>query len=304
VPLRRKTPRRRFPAARAAAEAAVAAIDSDPCTVHRELKLTLYAAVRLILLVPSIALATMQETSNTTLEDAKSVLARFIEFNKQSALQSQEARNLLAGEASLWKVPSFGKLAAKPDAFILLDATNAVGRVQWFGERDFVADLYFYLRFEENWKIYAMRRLALTGIIEDVYRYLRDKKGRTAEEESQLRNYEIVLATDAELRAWFEKNGAALQELAELGASLPKSQVVTTGEEDSAFPELKKLLKKLDLSTLELNVDGNVEITIGGVTDNTVGFIFSPANRPPAIDPSSYIWVEKLTDKWFLFRTT
>jgi len=67
---------------------------------------------------------------------------------------------------------------------------------------------------------------------------------------------------------------------------------------------VKEKLKSLHLSSLNKIDEKQIEIIIGGVTDNTVGFLYAPDNKPPLLGPSEYIWVEKVADKWYLFRTT
>ena len=45
--------------------------------------------------------------------------------------------------------------------------------------------------------------------------------------------------------------------------------------------------------------------TIGGILDNSVGFLYLVApEAPPQIDPGEYIWVEQIAVDWYLFRTT
>jgi hypothetical protein len=70
------------------------------------------------------------------------------------------------------------------------------------------------------------------------------------------------------------------------------------------FPKSAAALRKLHLAALETKADGSIEFTIGGMLDNTVGFIYSPKDAPPQIDGWRYIWVEKLAAGWYLFRTT
>jgi hypothetical protein len=70
------------------------------------------------------------------------------------------------------------------------------------------------------------------------------------------------------------------------------------------FPKSAAALENLHFTALETKSDGSIEFTIGGVTDNTVGFIYSPKAAPPQIDGWRYIWVEKLAAGWYLFRTT
>lgn len=70
------------------------------------------------------------------------------------------------------------------------------------------------------------------------------------------------------------------------------------------FPKSVAALKNLHFTALETKSDGSIEFMIGGVLDNSVGFIYSPKNTPPEIDGWRYIWVEKIAAGWYLFRTT
>lgn len=74
--------------------------------------------------------------------------------------------------------------------------------------------------------------------------------------------------------------------------------------EAQKFPKSAAVLQSLHLAAAEIKSDGSVEITIGGITDNTVGFVFSPTEKPPQIDGWRYIWIEKVAPFWYLFRTT
>ena len=62
-------------------------------------------------------------------------------------------------------------------------------------------------------------------------------------------------------------------------------------------------LKALGLKSIDTQ-DSATRIVIGGSVDNTVGILLAGASGAPAINPSSYIWIEDLGDGWFLFRTT
>jgi len=66
---------------------------------------------------------------------------------------------------------------------------------------------------------------------------------------------------------------------------------------------IKKLLVELALSLAETK-DDDLHFVIGGITDNSVGFLYSEKRTPPEISASEYIWVEDLGDGWYLFRTT
>lgn len=229
-------------------------------------------------------------------------LLQLIEFNNQQALQTPEARKLLAGEALEWKMPTFGQLAAAPDKMIFLpDAQNAIGRIQLTG-KDRQVDLYFYLASQSSWRVNAVRTLALTGIIEGAYQYLKSKPSRTADEETEFANMELLLASDKVLREWFRQNATSMNKLYE------SSKVMKKGDFSSAdnpeYAEIKRQLLALHFSLAEIKENGNAEFVIGGVTDNTVGFLYSPTDQPPVISSNQYIWVEEVAPKWYLFRTT
>jgi hypothetical protein len=254
------------------------------------------------LLASSFAFA--QKTTNRSIEGARATLIQFIQFSNQQALRSERARKLVAGEAARWDTPSFGKLSDAPDKTVLLDKNIAVGRVQWFGENNYVADMYFYLGFDRGWKIASMRRLAITGLVEQLYFELKAKKSLSQEDADTLANVELVLASDKVLKEWFLKNREALAKLNELIGSKVGSESLFINDRDKRFPEIAQSLKHLHLSGVNIQANANVEMVIGGITDNTVGFIYSPSKKPPSIDPSSYIWVEQIANNWYLFRTT
>lgn len=70
--------------------------------------------------------------------------------------------------------------------------------------------------------------------------------------------------------------------------------------------ERTKIVRGLHLSENApvVEVDGSFQFVIGGITDNTVGYGFSPSGALPPISTDEFIWVERLAPHWFLFRTT
>ena len=253
------------------------------------------ALILLALAVPASA----QEKTNPD-PAVRATLVQLFELSSKNALQTAEARRLLAGEALDWKMPGFGQLAAAPDKIVLLDAQNAVGRIQLIGKESRVVDLYFYLTLAGSWKVKAVRTLSLTGIIEGAYQYLKTKPNLTAEEKDELGNFELLLASDEVLRSWFEAKSGIMNALYQMSRGLKAG----SEEKDPRYAEIKARLKALHFAGIQVDTDGTVEFVIGGVTDNTVGFLYSPANQPPKISPDSYIWIEQVAPNWFIFRTT
>jgi hypothetical protein len=252
----------------------------------------------LLIISPSPVLA-----ADASVGEARAVLVQLAAFSRKQALHTAAARKLLAGEMLDLKTSSFGRLTDAPDAVFLLSANNAVGRFQLTGERDQITDVYFYLERAQGWKVHAVRLMALTGMIEQAYLELKAKLNLTEAEKNLSENFKLTLSPDRELKTWFAANRETLDALR---ASLPakKGDTIYVTRDDAKFPQASALLRKLNVSAAGIEANGNVEIVIGGVTDNTVGFIHSPAKTPPPISPSSYIWVEEVAPHWYLFRTT
>lgn len=244
------------------------------------------------------------QVEGASVEEARATLVRLIRLSDSQALRTEEARKLFVGEMAELNIPSFGKLTSEPDKVVMLEKNQAVGRVQRFGNNNQVTDVYFYLTYDGGWKVSAVRLLALTGIIEQASLALKAKPNLTEEEKADLANFKLILATDKELAAWFAENRAALETLYNLAKSKSGGRQVYIRSEDKEPADVIALLNKLHLSGLSIETDGDVQFIFGGITDNVVGLIHSPSKNPPAISPSSYIWVEEVAAKWYLFRTT
>lgn len=244
------------------------------------------------------------KAQDASVDGARAVLVQLAELSKKQAVQTEAAQKLLTDEMLRLKIASFGKLTDTPDKVLLLEKNNAVGRFQLFGENNQITDVYFYLQYNNGWKVSAVRLLALTGIIEQAYLGLKAKPNLTTEEKSLFANLKLTLSPDKELKVWFGENRVTLNKLSVLLQAKSNKTAFYISRDDKQFPEAAELLRKLNLSTASVEVNGNVEFVIGGVTDNTVGFIYSPSKNPPKISPAPYIWVEEVAANWYLFRTT
>ena len=117
-----------------------------------------------------------------------------------------------------------------------------------------------------------------------------------------LANLELMLASDRDLRAWFDHNRHDLETL----RAMTQNGRETAGNDDEmTMVDTSALRRRLHLDAISFSSTGIVRVTIGGMTDNEVGFLHAsnPAAVPP-IDPSDHIWIEPLGDGWYLFRTT
>jgi hypothetical protein len=115
-------------------------------------------------------------------------------------------------------------------------------------------------------------------------------------------NVALTLSSDAALLSWHAEHRDTLQQLATQVASdpVPAHRVGPLGENEST---IASRLRALGVSSAERLPTG-VRITVGGITDNTVGFFYIESGTPPPISPDGFIWVEPLGGGWHLFTTT
>lgn len=249
------------------------------------------------------------DIANPRREEAISAVTRYIQLHNAN---SKSARTMLSPEAISLGLPPLGTLTFEDsNNNINIVADNfAVARTRLSNPT--ALDVYLYLRRDKDWKITAARALACTGPLNAIVNQLEKKSQLSDEENSTLNNLKLTLSTDAQLKTWFASNRDSLEALVSSGTSLPANSSVIVNDSRSASDSvssvfavaIKEKLKALNLSSLSKVNDKQMEIIVGGVTDNTVGFLYAPDNRPPVIGPSEYIWVEKLADNWYLFRTT
>ena len=254
-------------------------------------------------LVASHSPAWVQNKQPDSSREVKAVLEQLMSFSKRNALASPEAKQIYTGEALKWNFPTFGKLTEAPDKIVLANQ-YAIARYQLTAENGFTADVYIYLLNEGKWKVKSVRRLALTGLLEKVQAGLQAQPRLTDEEQVTLANINLTLAPDKELIGWLLDHKTQLKQLCDLMTSTGATSPQAIASNDQDHPKIATLLKELHLSEIETDGTGNTMIVIGGVTDNTVGYIYAPSNNPPQMDDGEYFWVEKITDNWYLFRTT
>ena len=238
----------------------------------------LLLAAAVILAAPA---AIAQKTPQATLE-------RFVELANAGQLTTPEGQTLLTGEA---KQMATGAKSALPavDRIIPIGQDKAVARFVLRGRSGEEADAYFYLdRTPQGWAVSAYRAMATTGIAMALLAELQKRPRLSAEEELEKLNLQLTLSTDSQLRTWFAANRAALEALAK---SPP-------GDETSARA------RAIGVQSVNSDAAKGVDILVGGMVDNLVGFMRPGPSGPPPIEPSRFIWIEDLGGGWFLYRTT
>jgi hypothetical protein len=160
---------------------------------------------------------------------------------------------------------------------------------------DTVIDWYVFLREEHHvWKLEAVRSLALMGPIHYEIQRLGQNQHRSAELERQYQNFVLTVASDQQLKAYLRTNHKHLQELVDLALA-------------GKVAEATAMAKARSLHLVELLPDDKkiVQIVVGGILDNTIGFMQVPQGAVvPSMDPSEYIYIEHVIDNWYIYKTT
>jgi len=244
------------------------------------------------------------KAESARIEGAKASLERFLALNQKSALLSKEGKSLLTGELKDNRYPCAGPFDLQPNKMVSLDETHVIGRVYLTNPDKSRQDFYMYMADDDGWKLEAIRTLAQTGMLRTmVYLNQTNPMARAAASTINMANVELTLKTDQELRDWFGQHKAQMEALRAAFVKMPAEIVVRAESTEADEAPIKKLLVELALSLAETK-DDDLHFVIGGITDNSVGFLYSEKRTPPEISASEYIWVEDLGDGWYLFRTT
>ena len=154
-------------------------------------------------------------------------------------------------------------------------------------------DWYIYLVYDQNkWKISAVRNLALPGLFFMALQELQSKANRTKEEEYRYQNRLLTLKLDSELKEFLQINIDSLNTIA-LEAK--------TSQEDAT-----ESARHLHLNFVAYeSTSGIVDVNIGGILDNSVGYLFVPTGTEvPKMSDDNYIYIEHIAGNWYLYKTT
>lgn len=248
-----------------------------------------FAAISAISIAAMLSPASAAE--GNSLAGAKAAFTQFLKFNNAHQMSSPAAKKLLTGEAtSFAKYPDVGRISGAEK--VQLTPQGAAFHVQQLDEKGVaIADAYFYAKREKGvWKISAARSFALTGLIGMARDELQKKPRLSASEKLELLNMNLTLASDKTLKTYFLKHRADFEKL-RIEAARPN-------------PQKMKRARELGLTDARKNENGEIDCVIGGISDNTVGFLYVPQNRQPPISDEDKIWVERCAPGWFFYRTT
>ena len=183
-------------------------------------------------------------------------------------------------------------------------------------------DTYAHLDKDKNWKIKALRALAMTGFMEQALLEMekmteekietliqQNNKTYNSKEDfyQELENMKLTLALDDTIIEHFDNNRKKFEEL--------KNELQNTEfnkeEQPSRKIELGELLetnyKSLLVNSISTSFycDNCFEFVIGGMVDNTVGYFYIPNKKDvPKMNPSRIIMIREMGNGWYLFKTT
>ncbi len=190
-------------------------------------------------------------------------------------------------------------------------------------------DTYLHLKKEDVWKVTAFRALAMTGMIEEIHQELKsmtksqidtiielsknDTLGYSMFKSYEDYKYELgktglIIASDHELISHFKKNksdfdsikNSILLEIDPL--NINQEREIRVGE------NLKTNYKSVFISSITIGgfqFDNALNFVIGGMLDNTVGYIFLLKKEDvPLMNPSRIIMIREIADGWYLYKTT
>lgn len=193
------------------------------------------------------------------------------------------------------------------------------------------SDFDAYLHFEKignEWKAVAFRSLALVGIIYEIIaqleRYpwdsiqkmtdkqvkeLKLSKDISKEEfDFELNNSRMIVASDSYLIEYFKTNAIAFDELKDLALAALKNDSSSDERAIVLIDENDIRCRKLLLRSVYArgwDVPIGIKFEIGGMVDNTVGFLYS--NEKGVFDllsPNGVIMIISIGNGWYLYKTT
>ncbi|QCK13862.1 hypothetical protein [Mangrovivirga cuniculi] len=192
----------------------------------------------------------------------------------------------------------------------------------------FLIDTYLHFRNDEHWKMEAFRTLTNTDVyaefverIESMNKFQIDslinavnskpdtkKRISTEDIEFDLENSKLMLSSDKELKNYFKGNQEKFEALKQLVIS-------KFGKEKYSLDNTKDITNfyNVELSSLKLTsltiggylCESCIFFIIGGVSDNTVGYLYvDNVSDIPIMSPDDFIVLKDLGGGWFLFKTT
>jgi len=183
-------------------------------------------------------------------------------------------------------------------------------------------DTYAHLKKDKKWKIGAFRALAMTGILyqiktefEKMTEQQIDSLIKTDTENFKSRkdfdiefeNIKLTLDLDDTIIEHFKKNERKFEQLRTELLNIEINEDEQTYRKIDLGEKINFDYKELLLSSISTSnyCDNCFEFVIGGMIDNTVGYLFIPNGQSiPKMSPNRLILLREIGNGWYIFKTT
>ena len=190
-------------------------------------------------------------------------------------------------------------------------------------------DTYLHFSKENIWKANAFRALAMTGMIEGAKKELEQLSTKKVDSliaiskndttgnsmfksredfDFQLGNLNLILSLDSEIIDHFNKNKIEFERLKDIAF---KNLDTTKADEERSIKlcnGLENDFHKLFISSIKTGgyeLGNCINFSIGGMLDNTVGYLFVKDKKDvPEMNPSRIIMIREIGNGWYIYKTT
>ena len=183
-------------------------------------------------------------------------------------------------------------------------------------------DTYVHLIKNKKWKIEAFRALAMTGILQkmksefekmtdkEIDSLLKiDKRSFKSKKDfrRELENIKLTLAFDDKIIEHFKKNKDRFEEIKRALLNVKIKEGEVSHRKINLGRKIKLDYKGLLINSISnnYNCEKCFEFVIGGMIDNTVGYLYIPEGEIiPKMNSSRLIMLREIGNGWYIFKTT
>jgi hypothetical protein len=197
------------------------------------------------------------------------------------------------------------------------DTAKAVVTV-WLHDSVTSMDVYFYLQHRNVWTVYAVRSLVMRDFAKQELKHLDsiplEQRGKSYTEKSghtwefDYNNAMIWGSADTLLVSRFRSQQAEFEKLEKMREKkFPLKQTDSVYTYALRDKKIKKQADKLFIRNILIDkrAPGSILYLIGGVLDNTVGYLYQPdPTKVPQVSAGYFILIRPIGNGWYLFKTT
>ena len=206
--------------------------------------------------------------------------------------------------------------------------TDAVVAMSLVGSTGDGIDIYLYFKKDSVWKLSAIRALAMMGMMREIkvemeqmtLEQVDDHIAKSQQEGEfslftsrddynfQLGSFGLVLELDDNIINHFKANEAEFERLKDLAVVQLKDSSMEADGSIELIENLKSDYQKLFIAAVSTNdyeLGNGINFLIGGILDNTVGYLYVRDEEDlPKMNPSRVIMIRKMDKGWYLYKTT